>query len=324
MIVTVPADWVTVSNGKLESVTDARQGMKTWTWRQAQPVSTYLISLVAGEFDYSKQTWHNIPVDYYVPHGGRERIAPTFARTRDMLTYFSDRLGVPYPWVKYDQSMVDQFVEGGMENVSATTLTTRGLLHPALARESLEGSDNLISHEMSHQWFGDLVTTKDWANLWLNEGFATFMAQLWEEHQYGVDNAAYSAVALAGGVDAPDGSSRCRWSRATFTDSMEYAGNIYGKAGLVLEMLREQLGDDAFFHGLQHYLEDQSARKRGHRRSGARARGVDALNLDRFFDQWIYGAARPRFAVTSTYDSAAEPAPRTSSRRRTCVARSAV
>ena len=109
-----------------------------------------------------------------------------------MLSFFSDRLGVPYPWDKYDQTAVDQFSLGGMENASATTLTARSLLHPELARESLEGADGLISHEMSHQWFGDLVTTKDWANLWLNEGFATFMATLWEEHQYGVDNAAYS------------------------------------------------------------------------------------------------------------------------------------
>ena len=192
MIATVPADWVTVSNGKLEGVADAGQGLKTWTWHQSEPASTYLISLVAGEFESSKQTWRNIPVEYYVPRGDSDRIEPTFSRTRDMLTFFSDRLGVPYPWIKYSQTAVDQFVEGGMENVSATTLTSRGLLHPVLARESLEGSDNLISHEMGHQWFGDLVTTKDWADLWLNEGFATFMAQLWEEHQYGVDNASYA------------------------------------------------------------------------------------------------------------------------------------
>ncbi len=192
MIVTVPRDWVTVSNGKLQSVVDAGPGMKTWTWRQSQPISTYLISLVAGEFDESKKTWRNIPVDYRVPHGEADRIEPTFARTPEMLSFFSDRLGVPYPWDKYDQTAVDQFSLGGMENASATTLTARSLLHPELAQESLEGADGLISHEMSHQWFGDLVTTKDWANLWLNEGFATFMATLWEEHQYGVDNAAYS------------------------------------------------------------------------------------------------------------------------------------
>ena len=306
MIVTVPRDWVTVSNGKLESVSDSGGGMKTWTWRQSQPISTYLISLVAGEFDESKETWRNLPVDYYVPRGESDRIAPTFSHTRDMLSYFSERVGVPYPWVKYDQSMVDQFVEGGMENVSATTLTTRGLLNPLLARESLEGSDNLISHEMSHQWFGDLVTTKDWANLWLNEGFATFMAQMWEEHQFGVDNAAYSRWR-----------EQAAWLRQTrlytvpvvtrdFTDSMKYAGNIYGKGGIVLEMLRQQLGDDAFFHGLQHYLE---INRLGNVVTADLIKALEEsthTNLDRFFDEWIYGAGAPRFTINSTYDAAAK------------------
>jgi len=306
MIVTVPRDWVTVSNGKLESVVDAGQGMKTWSWRQSQPISTYLISLVAGEFDESKKTWRNLPVDYRVPRGEAERIEPTFARTPEMLAFFSDRLGVPYAWDKYDQTAVDQFTLGGMENVSATTLTVRNLLHPALAQESLEGSDGLISHEMSHQWFGDLVTCKDWANLWLNEGFATFMATLWEEHHYGVDNAAYARWRA-----------QAAWWRQRrlfdvpivtheFRNSMEYAGNIYGKAGLVLQMLRERLGDDAFFHALQHYLEVNRLQ------NVATADLIKAIeesthvSVDRFFDEWIYGGGAPRFAVSTTYDSGAK------------------
>ena len=306
MIVTVPANWVTVSNGKLESVVDAGQGLKTWTWRQSQPISTYLISLVAGEFDERKITWRNIPVDYRVPRGEADRIEPTFVRTPDMLSFFADRLGVPYPWDKYDQTAVDQFSLGGMENVSATTLTARGLLHPALARESLEGADGVISHEMSHQWFGDLVTCKDWANLWLNEGFATFMAALWEEHQYGPDNAAYARWR-----------SQAAWVRQRrlfnvpivtheFHDSLDFAGNIYGKAGLVLEMLREQLGDDTFFHALQHYLEANRLQ------NVVTADLIKAIedsshsSVERFFDQWIYGAGAPQFAVSTTYDSAAK------------------
>jgi aminopeptidase N len=306
MIVTVPRDWVTVSNGKLESVVDAGRGMKTWTWRQSQPVSTYLISLVAGEFDESKKTWRNIPVDYRVPRGEADRIEPTFARTPEMLSFFSDRLGVPYAWDKYDQTAVDQFTLGGMENVSATTLTARSLLHPMLAHESLEGADGLISHEMSHQWFGDLVTTKDWANLWLNEGFATFMATLWEEHQYGADNAAYARWRAQAGwfrqrrlFDVPIVTHE-------FRNSMQYAGNIYGKAGLVLQMLREKLGDDAFFHALQHYLEVNRLQ------NVATADLIKALeesthvDVDRFFEQWIYGGGAPRYVVSTTYDTAAK------------------
>jgi aminopeptidase N len=303
MIVTVPRDWVTVSNGKLESVVDAGQGMKTWTWRQSQPISTYLISLVAGEFDESKKTWRNTPIDYRVPHGEANRIEPTFARTPEMLSFFSDRLGVPYPWDKYDQTAVDQFTLGGMENVSATTLTARSLMHPALVRESLEGQDGLVSHEMSHQWFGDLVTTKDWGNLWLNEGFATFMASLWEEHQYGADNASYARWRA-----------QATWFRQRrlfdvpivtreFRDSLEYAGNIYGKAGLVLEMLRQNLGDEAFFHALQHYLQ---ANRLQNVVTADLIKAIEEsahVSVDRFFDQWIYGAGAPRFVVSTTYDA---------------------
>ena len=306
MIVTVPRDWVTVSNGKLESVVDAGPGMKTWTWRQSQPISTYLISLVAGEFDESKKSWRNIPVEYRVPRGEGNRIQPTFVRTPDMLSFFSERLGVAYPWDKYDQTAVDQFTVGGMENVSATTLTTRGLLHPELARESLEGADGLISHEMSHQWFGDLVTCKDWADLWLNEGFATFMAALWEEHQYGADNAAYARWR-----------SQAAWFRQRrlfdvpivthdFRDSLQYAGNIYGKAGLVLEMLREELGDDAFFHALQRYLETNRLQNVVTADLIKAIEETTHVDVDRFFDQWIYGGGAPRFAVTTNYDAGAK------------------
>ena len=303
MILTVPDDWVTVSNGRLISVTDAAGEMKTWTWRQSQPISTYLISLVAGEFDQVREMWRGMPVDYYVPRGKRERIAPTFSRTRDMLTFFSERFGLPYPWEKYAQTMVDQFVVGGMENVSAATLTTRGMLHPELAEESLKGSDGLISHELGHQWFGNLVTCKDWANLWLNEGFATLAANLWEEHAFGADNAAYSRWR-----------SQAAWLRRRrsysvpivthdFNDSLENQGNIYGKAGLVLHMLRQQLGEEAFFRGLQHYLE---ANRLGNVVTADLAKALEEsthTNVDRFFDQWIYGAGAPRFVVAAAYDS---------------------
>ncbi len=305
-ILTVPEAWQTVSNGKLVSVTNAGQGMKTWTWRQSLPISTYLISVVAGEFDKQSDSWHNIPLDYVVPRGERERIAPTFAHTRDMLTFYSDRFGVPYPWAKYDQTMVDDFTESGMENVSATTLTTRDLLLPALAKESMEGADPLTSHELGHQWFGDLVTCNDWSNLWLNEGFATFLAQLWEEHEYGADSAAYARWR-----------GQAAWRRQArlygvpivnrdFKDSMDFAGNIYGKAGLVLEMLREQMGDYPFFHGLQHYLEANRLKTVVTADLVKALDDANGTSVDGFFNQWIYGAGAPQFSIDSSYDAAAK------------------
>ena len=304
MILTVPADWLTVSNGKLLSVQDAPNGQKMWTWRQSQPISTYLISFVAGEYKDKKETWHGIPITYNVPRGTQDTIDPTFVHTKEMLSFFSDRFGVPYPWDQYAQTAVDDFVASGMENVSATTLATRDMVHPELAAEKPEAADGLISHEMTHQWFGDLVTCKDWTNTWLNEGFATFGASLWEEHYYGVDASSYRYWR-----------EQNTWMQSKelypipivtrdINDSVEYVGNVYDKAGWVIQMLREQMGDEAFFRALKHYLE---ANRLQNVVSADLAKAIEessGTNVDQFFDQWIYGAGAPRFTVRSTYDDA--------------------
>jgi len=304
MILTVPADWLTVSNGKLLSIQDTPDGQKTWTWRQSLPVSTYLISFVAGEYQQKKDSWRNLPVTYSVPRGMEDTIEPTFAHTKEMLDFFSNRFGVPYPWDQYAQTAVDDFVASGMENVSATTLATRDMLRPELAREKPEAADSLISHEMTHQWFGDLVTCKDWTNTWLNEGFATFGASLWEEHFYGQDASSYRYWR--------DQNSWMQ-SRELFpipivtrniNDSVEYEGNVYDKAGWVIHMLREQLGDEAFFRAIKHYLETYRLQNVVSADLAKAIEESSGTNVDQFFDQWIYGAGAPRFVVRSTYDEA--------------------
>ncbi|MGB8321554.1 MAG: M1 family metallopeptidase, partial [Candidatus Acidiferrum sp.] len=198
-IVTVPAGWTTVANGKLIGVVEAGEGLKTWTWRESQPSSTYLITIVAGEFAEAKDTWRNIPVTYYAPKDRGDRLAVNYGHTPAMIDLFSSKLGVDYPWEKYAQSMVDDFVAGGMENSSATTNTSSSLRNPKLVPEYPTDEDPLIAHELGHQWFGDLVTTKDWANIWLNEGFATFMEYLWIESHFGKDQADYERWQTARG-----------------------------------------------------------------------------------------------------------------------------
>jgi aminopeptidase N len=305
MILTVPATWITVSNGQLVNVKDETDGTKTWDWKQSEPLSTYLITAVAGEFVEKKDTWRGIPVRYVVPRGNEDAIDSTFMRTKQMLDLFSDKLGVKYPWAQYAQTSVNDFVEGGMENTSATTLTATGLVNPKLAPEERRGSDDLDSHELAHQWFGDLVTCKDWAHIWLNEGFATYFEHYWAEQHYGADEAAYEFWR-----------DQANWFRQkrlysvpivtrNFTDSIEYAGNVYTKGGWVLKMLRTKLGDEDFFRGLHHYLgtnRDQNVV------TADLEKAIDqstSTNVDHFFHQWIWRAGAPKYEVTYTYEDAA-------------------
>jgi aminopeptidase N len=302
-IVTVPADWLTVANGKLLSTKDAGNGLKTWTWQESVPSSTYLFTVVAGEFAEVKDTWRNKPVTYYAPKDRGDRLAPNYNRTPAMIELFSQKLGVEYPWEKYAQSMVDDFVAGGMENSSATTNTASSLRSPKLVPEYPTDEDGLISHELGHQWFGDLVTTKDWGNIWLNEGFATFMETIWTEAHYGKDEA-----------DADRWKAARNWFgqrnlygkpivRHDFDDSGEFDGNAYTKGGWVLYMLRHQMGEDAFYAGLKHYLEVNRGK------NVVTADFVKAMeeathtNVDQFFDQWVYGAGAPKFELSYSYDA---------------------
>ena len=301
-ILTVPASWITISNGKLVNVTDAAGGMKTWTWRESLPSSTYLFTVVAGDFAEVKDSWRGIPVTYYAPKDRGDRLNPNYSRTPAMIELFSKTLGVDYPWEKYSQAMVDDFVAGGMENSSATTNTSESLRNPKLVPEYEEDQDPLISHELGHQWFGDLVTTKDWADIWLNEGFATFLESVWAESHYGKDTADYERwqgarqwFAYRSLFDKPI-------VRYDFDESEEFDGNAYGKGGWVLYMLRRQLGDQAFYAGLKHYLEVNRGKNVVTADLTKAIEEATHTNVDRFFQQWVYGAGAPKFEVSYAYD----------------------
>lgn len=302
-ILTVPSDWLTVSNGKLISIADAGAGMKTWTWRESQPSSTYLFTVVAGEIAELKDSWRNMPVTYYAPKDRADRLAINYSRTPAMIEFFSKKLGVDYPWEKYAQSMVDDFVAGGMENSSATTNTASSLRHPKLVPEYPMDYDGLISHELGHQWFGDLVTAKDWGNIWLNEGFATFMEFMWTESHFGKDEGDYARW-----------DSMREWFpqhnlygkplvRHDFDDSSEFDGNAYGKGALVLSMLRRELGDDAFYAGLKNYLEVNRGKNVVTADLAKAIEEATHTNVDQFFDQWVYGAGAPKFEIAYQYDA---------------------
>ena len=303
-ILTVPADWLTVSNGKLISTTAAGGGMKTWTWRESEPSSTYLFTVVAGEFAEVKDTWRNKPVTYYAPKDRGERLAVNYGRTPGMIEFFSKRLGVDYPWEKYAQSMVDDFVAGGMENSSATTNTVASLRNPQLVAEYPTDEDPLISHELGHQWFGDLVTTKDWGNIWLNEGFATFMEYMWMEEHFGKDQADYDRWETGRQWFQMHNLFAKPIVRHDFDDSSEFNGNAYAKGGFVLYMLRHELGEDTFYAGLKHYLEANRGKNVMTADLIKAIEEATHTNVDQFFDQWIYGAGAPKFEISYSYDVA--------------------
>jgi aminopeptidase N len=301
-IITVPASFLTVANGKLVSVTDAGSGMKTWTWKESVPSSTYLITVVAGEFDEIKQTWHNIPVTYYAPKGRGDRVLITYGRTLAMLDLFTKKVGLDYPWEKYAQVMVDDFVAGGMENSSASTNTATSLMHPKLVPEFPAKEDPLISHELAHQWFGDLVTCKDWGNVWLNEGFATFFEGVWSESHYPKDQTDYDRWKTIREWFDQSSLYTKPIVRFDFNDSSIFDENTYEKSGLVLYMLRHQIGEDAFWRGVKHYLEVNRGKNVVTADLVKAIEEVTHLSVDRFFDQWVYGAGAPKFDLSYKYD----------------------
>jgi aminopeptidase N len=293
---TVPAGYMAVSNGALVGDTPAAAGSHTLHWNQSSPSATYLVSLVVAPLAKVHDTWRTVPVDAYVYRQDSALGRPLFHITSDMIDVYSRLTGVGYPWAKYAQTTVADFF-GGMENVSATTLVD--WLPDARAYQDRPWYQYiLIPHELAHQWFGDYVTTENWANTWLNEGFAEFMpGQYWgqklgvhSEQDYYADE--YRQFM---GIE----------SRRPMPIAALESNNIYPKGALVLEMLKNHLGEQRFWAGVHRYLADHAngvATTDDLRQAFLDATGE---NLDWFFREWIYSAGYPSFTVTESYDALA-------------------
>ncbi len=295
LIATVPTRYTVVSNGRLVSDRRIAGGLHTVYWSQERPASTYLISLVVAPLVKVTDRWRKVPLEYYVYAEDSTLARPLFGVTPDMMEVYTKLTGVPYPWAKYAQTTVADFI-GGMENVSATTLVDwlpdrRAYLDRPWYQHSL------IPHELAHQWFGDLVTTENWANYWLNEGMAEFMpGQYWGvkqgrrvEDDYYIDE--YRKFIQ---TDA-----RKRMPLATYNSN-----NVYPKGALVLQMLKKLLGPERFWASINRYLTRNAY---GNANSDDLRQAVlDAtgLNLGWFWSQWIYQAGYPQFVVSAAYDSA--------------------
>ncbi len=302
LLVTVKASYFALSNGELLGVRDNQQdGTRTFHWSQAQPHSAYLVTVVVGEYEQIKDSYKNLPVDYYVY---KDRVAAgqkLFANTPKMIELFEQRFGYKYPYAKYAQILVDDFLFGAMENTSASTFTDRCLLD---AQAELDiNYDDIVAHELAHQWWGDLVTCKDWTQIWLNESFATYSEYLWREHSSGRDEARFVIFQDFLTYVREDWTSHrrpidCRQYR--FSEEL-MDRHAYEKGACVLDMLRWTLGDDGFFRSLAHYLkkfEFSVAETNDFKVAIEEATGQ---NLHWFFDQWLHSAGYPELEVTSEW-----------------------
>src|SRR5216117_2792216 len=299
VVATVPKGMTAVSNGRLVSDVTAKDCSRTLAWLEDKPSATYLVSLVVAPLVKVHDVWRNVPVDYYVYPEDSALARPLFKITPDMIDTYSRLTGVAYPWAKYAQTTVADFF-GGMENVSATTLVD-WLPGPHDYKDRPWYPWILIPHELSHQWFGDYVTTENWANMWLNEGFAEFMPGQYWERTLGTHTAQDYYL------DEYDQFMQIDHDRRMPLAALG-SNNIYPKGALVLRMLEQYLGEKPFWASVHRYLTDHAFDNAT--TDDLRQAVLDATgqNLDWFWDQWIYQAGFPEFTVAAKYDSSTSTA----------------
>jgi aminopeptidase N len=322
VIATVPASWTAVSNGRLVETRDATtadvrgaaplartsassRGWKTFHWVQDKQHAVYLITLAAGEMSHVVLQEKPVLVDFYCAPGREEDGRRSFGNTPAMIKLYEDLFGQAYPWDKYTQVAAQDFIFGGMENTSATTQTDL-TLHDERAHVDFS-SDFLVAHEAVHQWFGDLVTCREWPHGWLNEGFATFFESVWQEHHKGLDEYLYDILGLARGYLSEK--YRRPIVERTYNVPVDiFDRHLYDKAGVVLHMLRRELGDGPFYRAIRHYLAQHRGRNvltSDFQRAVEEATG---RNMDWFFDQWVYSPGHPDFKVTYAWDEKSKAA----------------
>jgi aminopeptidase N len=303
--VVVPEDFFALSNGVLvENSHDPQAKTRRFHWKQTIPHSSYLITLAAGPFSEIADKWEDIPVPYYVLPGREEEARISLGRTPAMLEFFSKKIGVRYPYEKYATVCVQDFIFGGMENTTATTLTDT-TLHDKRADQDFS-SEPLVSHELAHQWFGDLLTCRDWSHGWLNEGFATYFEALWTEQSKGRDDFIYE---MHNNARLYLGEDKERYRRPlvayTFNQPIDlFDRHLYEKGSLVLHMIRYLLGETGWWEAINHYVtkhRGQNVISADFERAIEEATG---RNLQYFFEQWVYKAGFPAFRLKTEWDEA--------------------
>ncbi len=299
---TFPKAFTSLSNGEL--VSDKIKGARrTMHWKLEAPHAPYLVTLVVGNFEVLEQRHDEMKLRTLFPPGRKEDALRCVKRTPEMVALFEKITGQPYPWGDYAQIFVKEFIFGGMENTSATTLTD-SVLHDARAHADYS-AEPLISHELAHQWFGDLLTCRDWPHGWLNEGFATYSEVLWTEQGESLDEADHQRK---GDLETYFAEVAERYARPIVARKFDapidlFDRHLYEKGGLVLHELRRRLGDEPFYASLREYV---AAHAGGSVETVDLARAVERTtgrNVDRFFDEYVLRAGHPQLKISAKFDA---------------------
>ncbi|OCQ94303.1 aminopeptidase [Nostoc sp. MBR 210] len=300
--VRVPKPLVAISNGELiETIEEGSEKIYHWSQQQVHP--TYLMTLAVADFTEIRDEWQGKPVTYYVEKGREADAKRSMGKTPRMVEFLSEKYGYPYPFPKYAQVCVDDFIFGGMENTSTTLLTDRCLLDERAALDN-RNTESLVVHELAHQWFGDLLVIKHWSHAWIKEGMASYSEVMWTEYEYSAEEAAYYRLIEARSYLSED---RSRYRRPMVThvyrEAIElYDRHIYEKGSCVYHMIRAELGEELFWHAIQTFVQDNAHKTV---ETVDLLRAIDKAtgrNLAFLFDQYVYRGGHPDFKVAYSWD----------------------
>lgn len=294
---TVPAKYTTLSNGLLVKQVKNANGTRTDTWKMDLPHAPYLFFMGVGEYSIIKDKYKNLAVDYYVEPKYASVAKGIFGETPAMMSFFSKLLGVEFPWQKYAQIVGRDYVSGAMENTSSTLHGSSAYQN---ARQLKDGNswEIVVAHELFHQWFGDLVTAESWCNLTVNESMADYSEYLWMEYRYGKDRALeYNREAMEVYLSNPNNAGK-HLVRFQYADKEDmFDGVSYQKGGRILNMLRQYLGDSAFFKGLNVYLSTNKFKNAEAHQLRLAMEEVSGRDLNWFFDQWYFANGHPKVSL---------------------------
>jgi aminopeptidase N len=300
---TVEAGETAIANGELLETVQNPNGTKTFHYKMSVPHSVYLTSFVVGKYVRLKDVYKNIPLGFYVYPGREATARKAFAKTKDMMRIFENLTGVDFPYNKYDQTIVAEFQFGGMENITATTHADSEIF----AVDFMPGAtEDLVSHELAHSWFGNLVTCRNWSELWLNEGFATFMEAAYREKAYGREHYILKIKEDALRFISEDAVNRNRhglFNERAQPNAELFDTTTYQKGGAVVHTLRAEIGDEAFWKAINVYL---NGHKFGNVETPDLQKAMEdasGRDLKWFFNQWVYKAGYPRLEIKQTYQA---------------------